>query len=99
MRYTITKQRIDLIGTIWMPAVLCAQTKDLSDYDMKNLGDPHDRENVEQWLMCHSGDFQHVEDFCADFHVGDEHIVHEWAKGEESECRFTDCMYPEEEEA
>jgi len=96
MRYTVTKQRIDVIGKIWMPAAMCAQSLDLSSYDMENLGDPKDRASVERWLDTHTGDFQSIADFRADFHVGDTHIVHDW-KDEESECIFSDCMYPSEE--
>lgn len=97
MRYTVTRQRIDLIGTIWMPATVCAQSKDLSDYDMSNIGDPHNRDDVERWLLLNSGDFSNVTDFRADFHIGDEHIVHEW-QSEESELTFNDAMYPSEED-
>ena len=38
--------------------------KDLSDYDLGNIGE-FTRDNVEQWLTSHSGDFQEVIDFTA----------------------------------
>jgi hypothetical protein len=88
-----------VLGVIWMPAVTCAMTKELSAYDMDNLGDPASRDDVEQWLAVHSGDFQSVTDFRADFHTADgEHIVHEWAKGEDSEFAFADAMYPSDDD-
>ena len=93
MRYTITKQRIYVIGTIWMPSATCAQVYDLSSYDMENLGDPRDRANVERWLDTHAGDFQSVTDFRADFDDALGNIIHEW-KDEESELTFNDCMFP-----
>ena len=97
MRYTITKQRVEVIGTIWMPSTTCAQSQDLSAYDLENIEDVRDREAVARWIDTHFGDFQHIKDFRADFHVGDEHVVHEW-KDEESELTFNDCMYPSEED-
>lgn len=94
MRYIITKQRVQVIGTIWMPSVTCAQVRDLDKYDMDNIGDVRDRAAVARWIDLHFGDFQSIEDFRADFHVGDDHIVHEW-QSEDSECTYSDCMYPE----
>lgn len=96
MRYTITKQVIEVLGVIWMPAVECGMRLELSAYDMENLGDPRDRDEVERWLATHSGDFQSVTDFRADFHVDGEHIVHEW-RDEESEWKFADAMYPSDD--
>jgi hypothetical protein len=97
MRYTVTKQRLDVLGRLWMPNAIAATSLNLSSYDLENIEDPQDRESVEQWLMTHSGGFSQVLDFRADFHIGDEHIVHEWSKGEDSEMAFNDCMYPVEE--
>ena len=94
MRYTVTKQVIQVLGVIWIPAITCAMTKELSSYDMANLGDPASRDDVEEWLSLHSGDFQNVTDFRADFDVGGKHIVHDWANGEDSEIAFADAMYP-----
>lgn len=93
MRYTVTRQMVWVIGYIWQPGVgICAQDRALSSYDLENIGNPESRGDVEQWITTHFGDFQSIEDFRADFHIGDRHIVHEWEKGEESECAYSDCM-------
>lgn len=78
---------IQMIGQIWQPNTTCAMDKQLSDYDLKNIGD-FTRPNVEQWLITHSGDFRSVDDFRAV--CGDTSIS--WAS-EESECTYADCMY------
>ena len=102
MRYTVTKQVIDVIGSLWMGGT-AAMSYTLSPYDMKNLGDASDRDAVTEWLGMHSGDFQSVTDFRADFTITDpsgnatRDIIHDW-KDEDSECTFTDCMYPQAEE-
>jgi len=70
--------------------------RDLDSYDMSNLGDATNRDDVEHWLCLNSGDFQSISDFRADFHVDGKHIVHEWAK-EDSEFVFSDAMYPSED--
>jgi hypothetical protein len=98
VRYTVTKQRIQIIGKLWMPSTTAATVTDLSAYDLENIGNLKDREAVASWLATHAGDFSQVLDFRADFHVGNKHIVHEWAS-EDSECTFNDCMYPEEDGA
>lgn len=90
MKITIERNWIEIIGTIWMPAATCAQRKELSRYDIENIGEPT-RENVEQWLTTHSGDFQSVQDFRAV--IGETEIP--WAN-EESEFTYNDCMYAEE---
>jgi len=87
MKFTVERNWIELIGTIWMPAVTCAQRIDLTRGDMKNIGAPS-RENVEQWLTTHSGDFQSVDDFSAT--IGE--VVIPWSN-EESEFTYSDCMY------
>lgn len=97
MRYTVTKQRIQVLGKLWMPICRAATELDLSAYDMENLGNPASRDDVKQWLLAHTGDFSSVTDFCADFHVGDQHIVHEWAR-EDSEWEFADCIHSSEDD-
>jgi hypothetical protein len=98
MRYTVTKQRVQVLGGIWWPmGQLCAQERDLSPYDLANIGDVRDRDAVASWIALNSGDFSSIVDFRADFHVGDEHIVHEWSRGDESECDWSDCMCPAED--
>ena len=97
MRYTVTKQQIQVVGYIWQPGVgLCAYEKSLDTSDMENIGDVRDREAVAQWIDKNFGDFQSIEDFRADFHLGDENVIHEWGR-EESEMAYNDCMFPAEE--
>ena len=96
MSYTVTKQQIQVLGYLWMPSCLAATCLTLYGYDMENLGDPTDRDAVENWIGSHSGDFSQVLDFRADFHIEDKHIVHEWAR-EDSACEYDDCMYPSED--
>jgi len=102
MRYLIRKSIIEVIGEIWLPyGALCAQSYTLSDYDMRNVRDYGDgtitRDAVEHWLAFNSGDFSRVVDFRADLEDGDQTVVFEWAHGEESECTYSDCMYPAED--
>ncbi len=87
--YTVTVREINVIGTIWMPAVTAATTIKLSSYDVENIGELN-RENVEDWLNCHSGDFQSIQDFRAD--IAD--FQSDW-QSEDSECIFIDCMFGE----
>lgn len=90
MKFTIERNWIEVVGVIWMPAVTCGQRISLSSYDMENIGEPT-RENVEQWLMTHTGDFQSVTDFSAT--IGE--TVIPWAS-EENECVYADCMFQED---
>jgi hypothetical protein len=87
---------VDVIGTIWMPAVTAASSISLSSYDVENMRNPDDgkiaRNDIEQWLYTHTGDFQSIEDFRAE--IGN--AVYGW-KSEESEFTFSDCMYPSED--
>lgn len=92
MRYTVTVQIIDVIGELWMGGKAVLQ-KELSAYDMENIGDPTKRDDVELWLLRNSGDFQRVIDFRADFTIGNENIIHDFAK-ETSEELYNDCMFP-----
>lgn len=97
MRYTVTKQVIQVVGELWMGGRAATQ-KELSAYDMANLedkGDVRDREVVADWLSRHNGDFQRVIDFRADFTIGDESVIHEW-QSDDSELIYNDCMFPEE---
>tara|TARA_Y100000310_G_scaffold17714_1_gene17499 strand:- start:486 stop:755 length:270 start_codon:yes stop_codon:yes gene_type:complete len=86
----VEKNWVDVIGTIWMPAITCAMRYPLSKYDIENIGE-FTRENVDQWLTTHAGDFQDVKDFYAT--VGDQEIP--WSS-EESEFTYNDCMFPGE---
>lgn len=96
MRYTVTSQLVQFIGFIWQGGVgPCAQAKKLTAQDLESIGDVRNREAVADWIYSHSGDFQNIEDFRADFHIGNEHIVHEW-KEEDSEAAYNACMYSED---
>jgi hypothetical protein len=100
MKYTVTKNAIYVIGTIWLPPIVCAQKKELTTYDMENIKDENGkitRDSVERWLSCHSGDFSQVIDFSADFDYEGKHIDIPWSKGEESELTYSDCMFSETE--
>lgn len=101
MRYIVTKSVIQIIGTIWMPAVTAAYFYNLSTYDLDNIRAYGDgtitRDGVERWLLTNAGDFQHVQDFRADITDGDTDIVFDWAS-EESEFTYNDCMYGGEDE-
>jgi hypothetical protein len=89
MKFTIDRNWIEVIGAIWMPATTCAQRIDLTASDIKNIGEPT-RENVEQWLDTHTGDFHSITDFRAV--IGEMDLP--WSN-EESEFTYHDCMYPE----
>ncbi len=90
MKFTVERNWISVIGRIWMPAVMCAQRIDLTSYDLENIGEPT-RENAEQWLTTHTGDFQSVKDFSAT--IGE--TVLDWSDPD-SENVYIDCMYPAE---
>ena len=92
MRYLVERNFVQVIGSIWMPAGTCAMEYTLSRHDVESIGD-FTRENVEQWLATHAGDFQSIDDFQAT--VGDAWL--EWAD-EESELLYGDCMFPSEGE-
>ena len=88
MRYMVERNFVQVVGHIWQPNLgVCAMTYTLEAHDVSNLGD-FTRENVEQWLASHAGDFSEVVDFAAT--VGDEWI--EW-DSEDNEGVFNDCMF------
>lgn len=101
MRYTVTKQVIDVVGQLWQGCTAATRLT-LSAHDMSNLGDPHNREDVENWIALNSGDFASITDFRADFTVTDpsgnatRDIVHAWTS-EENEIAFSDCLFPSED--
>lgn len=87
--YTLRHVRIayvTILGRIWMPAIVCSQHLDLSDYDLRNIGE-FTRENVEDWLSRNAGDFQEVIDFEAV--CGEEAI--EWSS-EENYFQYCDTI-------
>jgi hypothetical protein len=86
----VRRAYVQVIGYIWMPShVECSYTFQLSDSDLKNIGD-FTRDNVEEWLSSHSGDFRSISDFCAV--CGSEEL--NWAK-EDSENKWLG-IYDEE---
>src|SRR6478672_11219335 len=89
MRYTVTKQIVRVVGKLWMPMCDAATEMTLSEYDMSNIGNPENRDEVERWIMLNSGDFSSVTDFSADFNIGGKHIEHAW-KNDDSEAIFFD---------
>ena len=92
MQFTVERNWIDVVGGIWMPyGSKCALKINLSDYDIRNIGEPT-RDNIEQWLACNAGDFSSIDDFHAI--VGETEIP--WAT-EEGELTFSDCMHPAED--
>ena len=89
---TITINRIDVIGYIWMPNnVICAMSRDLTAYDIENIGELT-RDNIRLWIDKNFGDFSQVTDFRAD--IGD--FLSEW-EHEESDFTYDDCMFPQGE--
>lgn len=54
---------VTILGRLWMGGIASIH-KDLSDYDLGNIGE-FTRENMEDWLTSHAGDFQEVIDFMA----------------------------------
>lgn len=93
--YTVQYAEVRVIGHIWQPGIgVCAQAIRLSDYDLGNIGE-FTRENVEDWLGCHAGDFREITDFEAD--GADGSIAIAWAD-EESEFAYMDAMYPSEDD-
>ncbi len=100
MKYVVRKSFVDVVGHIWMPNTVAAMRYPLSNYDIENIRQQDDgiidREAVEQWLTCHSGDFQSIEDFSASIEDGDKSIDIPW-DDEDSEYTFSDLMYPSED--
>ena len=99
MRYTRVYNEIRVIGKIWVPCTTCAMAYRPSDHDVENMKNEEGsltRELIERWISLHSGDFQSIEDFCADIAQGDNDVVFDWAN-EESEYTYLNCVYPQEE--
>lgn len=86
MRYIVERNFVQVVGPIWLPNVTAATEYKLDAFDLENIGD-FTRENVEQWLCTHAGDFRHVEDFYAT--AGDIEIP--WAT-EEGELAYQDAQ-------
>lgn len=97
MRYVVTRNVVQVIGTIWMPmGPTFAQDYDLSSYDLENARDGDGnltRESVQGWLDTHAGDFSHVADFSADLEDGSTHVEIPWSS-EDSGMAYWECMDP-----
>lgn len=97
MRYTVTKQRVDVLGDIWQPgAGVCAMSRDLAPHELVAIGDLSDHQVLAHHVARLFGDFRRIRDFRADFTVGDRSIVHDW-QSEESESTFYSCMFGDDE--
>lgn len=104
MKYTVTKSTIDMIGTIWLPAVTCAATETVPQSSVDNLRDLDGavtRDSVQDWIDMHCGDFQNVTDFAASIelpnrHGGTDTLDIPW-RDEESEMTFNDLMFGEDD--
>ena len=97
MKRIIPINVIRIIGRIWLPPVVCAQTLHPSSYDINNMRDDEGkitRDSVEQWLGTHAGDFQSIIDFSVSL---DEELESDWAKGEDSDMTYGDCMCPDDD--
>jgi hypothetical protein len=95
MRYTVVRSEIKVIGYIWLPNVLAAQTIKLSEYDLGNIEEPVTRDSVESWLAKHAGDFQTIVDFEADLEFSEGRVQIPWRDGLESECIYNDATFEE----
>ena len=86
MKFTVERNWIDILGKNWMPGCTCALRKNLTKYDIENIGKPT-RKNVQRWLDTNAGEFQSI----IDFHVviGEKEI--NW-KSEENELTYLDCQ-------
>jgi hypothetical protein len=85
---------IEVLGTIWLPyGAHATYVYRLSNYDIDNIGEIT-RENVEQWLNTHAGDFERVIDFRADIYDYriNEDIEVGWADPE-YELEYSDITY------
>lgn len=88
-----------------MPPVMAAMTYNLSDDELNNMWndeftdieDAITREDIEEWLSKHAGDFQEIVDFYADISFGDEDQIFPW-ENEESELIYNNCMFPQDDD-
>lgn len=99
MKYTVRKSVVEIVGRIWLPPVVCNQTRTLSAFDVENCRDEAGmitRESVERWLFCNTGDFQGVIDFAASIEDGENTIDLGWAT-EAGALAFADCTNWEDE--
>jgi len=88
MRYVVEKNFVRVIGKGWYGQKMCYEYP-LSKSDAENIGE-FIRENIEDWLSTHSGDFQSIDDFYAT--VGEDEIQF---KDEEKEMEYWDIVNPQ----
>lgn len=93
----MARNYVDVLGTIWWPVGSTAAMRyNVSAHDIENMRNEDDglieRDDVEQWLGTHSGDFSSITDFAA-YIDGQEY---DW-EHEDSEWTYHDCMYPDED--
>ena len=95
MRYTVTKSLIRVLGKIWMPSILAAQTKELNYFDIKDLlrgRETFNRDDILEWLYKNAGDFQQIVDFEADIELPNgENLIVEWLN-EENSYKYYECV-------
>lgn len=94
MRYTVRKSYIDVVGYIWMPNVVASLRITLTAYDLDNMrpeDGPITRDDVDQWLASHAGDFREVIDFYATIEDGDQSLEFDWAT-EDGETAYLDSV-------
>lgn len=97
MRYAVS--HVSVIGHIWMPNCVCAYDYPISEHDvemMRNEDGTITREDVEDWLSSHAGDFQSVDDFSAIIGDGENTLEFGWSD-DENEGTYQDCMFGDEE--
>lgn len=101
MRYQKRVSRVDVIGRIWMPAVVCAMSYTLEDRDLDHIREDgrgrYTRPAVDRWLTTHSGDFQNIIDFRVTISDAAGRDFDSDFKSAESEITFNDCMFPAED--
>ena len=87
---------ISVIGPIWWPnGAVCSLEIPLGSREIEQIRDYGEgeitRDAVEDWLGCHSGDFQSVTDFRADISAGEDDYLFDWADPE-SDAVYLDTL-------
>ena len=85
MRYMVELNFVNVVGKGWYGQSM-AYTYDLGKHELECIGD-FTRENVEQWLGTHAGDFQSILDFEAT--AGDAWIEF---STDEGSMAYADCF-------
>jgi len=93
MKASMVVNRIDVIGEIWEPGLLCSQSRNLTRQDVDAIREPLTRGNIARWIDAHFGDFRRVIDFRV--HIGE--FTSDW-DDEDSDIIFSDCSLSGEEE-